>query len=111
MDELGQIIGYVAAFVSALVVFLAKDWFRFRINGGKYVTIDACTQCRAQCRSELAKELEAGDKSFQDIKRDISTMKSAMVGVVLALIPICEAVTGGKVDCSELQKIARTLAE
>ena len=81
MFETSQIITTAATLVIAFVLFLAKDWLKFRISGGKYMTIDACAKCQAKCQADMKRELDAGDKSFQEIKHDISTMKSAMVGV------------------------------
>lgn len=109
-EWLGQHGGYAATFLIALLAFWAKDWWRVRVNG-HYVTTAACEACRNRCRAELERELAAGDETFGEIKQDISSMKIAMMGIVLALIPICETVTDGKADCSELRRIARTLAE
>ncbi len=110
MPETSQIISTVVGIGAAFLGFLARDWWKVRVNG-RYVTSTDCAQCRAQCRAELSRELEAGDKSFESIKHDLSSMKTATMGIVLALIPICESVTDGKADCSELRRIAQTLAE
>ena len=109
-EQMPSWFGNVLAFGAALIVLSAKDWFKARTSGNLMTKAD-CEKCRADCRRELEKELAAGDKSFQEIKQDISTMKTAMMGVVLALIPICETVTDGKADCSELQRIAQKLTE
>ena len=109
-EQLNSLLGYLIAFGLAILTFMAKDWWKVRVNG-KFVTTASCEQCRAQCRAELSRDLEAGDKTFNDIRHDISSMKTATMGIVLALIPICEKVTDGQADCSELRRIARTLAE
>ena len=91
-----------------IVGFLARDWFKTRTSG-RYMTAEACTRCRERCRADLARELEAGDKTFGEVKHDLKMLKKANMATALALYQICKTIP--EADCGKLEEVVAGLVD
>ena len=107
-EDLSQLLSPAIAVGVAIVGFLARDWFKTRTSG-RYMTADSCKECRAQCRAELARELEAGDKTFEEIKHALKRLEKANMAMALAMYQICKSIP--EADCSKMEEAVAGLVQ